>query len=243
MSMRNAAVAIFVPTAICICGCAHSTWSGQIDRWGTLREVMREGSTSGRVQLSEAATRHVYGIGALEALGGEIIIIDGDAWVGQCSTEGSTTEEPSGTSDYIATLLATTYVPRWRRQSIDQDLTRDELEDYLKQTAAKARIDTDEAFPFMLVGTFIDCSLHILNGSCPYAEQADKPEQPPCRSHYDSAKGTLVGFYAENAAGVLTHHGRRTHIHSLLREPSLIAGHVDDLVVPAGATLYLPALP
>ena len=52
---------------------------------------------------------------------------------------------------------------------------------------------------------------------------------------------TLVGFYSTSDQGVFTHHDSTTHIHCVLASP-LSSGHVDHVLIPAGATIKFPAL-
>jgi hypothetical protein len=46
----------------------------------------------------------------------------------------------------------------------------------------------------------------------------------------------LVGFFAEGAAGRLTHHGRRSHLHAVADE---VMGHLDEVALER-AVLLLP---
>ena len=50
----------------------------------------------------------------------------------------------------------------------------------------------------------------------------------------------LVGFRAEDAGGILTHHGQTTHVHAWLPEHGT-SGHLDDVAFLRGARLYLPS--
>ena len=61
----------------------------------------------------------------------------------------------------------------------------------------------------------------------------------PWRGAYEDEEVTLVGFYAEGRAGILTHHGRTTHLHVVLREGAL-SGHLDEVSLTDGARLLLP---
>ena len=62
-------------------GCAAPTWNGKVAQWGTMRAVLQEGRTEGRVSLAEACREpHSFGVGALEGLTGEVLILDGVAW-------------------------------------------------------------------------------------------------------------------------------------------------------------------
>ena len=95
-------------------GCAAPQWDGTIRQWGSIREVLRDQRTEGRVLLSEAvASPHAFGIGAMESLGGEVLIDDGQVWIGRA--EGSTNQSTrNGTpANESATLLAIAYVPSW----------------------------------------------------------------------------------------------------------------------------------
>jgi acetolactate decarboxylase len=55
-----------------------------------------------------------------------------------------------------------------------------------------------------------------------------------------AAATTLVGFFSQGDQGVFTHMGSKTHIHCVLEEP-LATGHVDRVVIPAGASVKFPA--
>ena len=49
---------------------------------GSMREVMRDGATEGRIALVDAtAGEHTVAIGALEGLQGEFLCIGGDVWI------------------------------------------------------------------------------------------------------------------------------------------------------------------
>jgi hypothetical protein len=51
-----------------------------------------------------------------------------------------------------------------------------------------------------------------------------------------------VGFYAADAAGVLTHHGTAIHVHAIIEyDGRVLTGHIDGLTLKPGASLQLPA--
>ena len=92
-------------------------------------------------------------------------------------------------------------------------------------------------FTFRIEGRAKRLELHVLDHSCPIAA----PEGPePWRYSGEDVPVQLIGFYAENSGGQLTHHGQTTHIHALLPETGL-SGHVDAVALADGARLFLPA--
>ena len=85
--------------------------------------------------------------------------------------------------------------------------------------------------------------MHIINGECPtvgsgQSRAGASPE--PYRAAHEVAYGTLVGFYAEGQAGVLTHHDSRTHVHAMLAGEQPLMGHVDAVDLKAGAVVRVP---
>ncbi|MCZ6837069.1 MAG: hypothetical protein O7G85_14930 [Planctomycetota bacterium] len=51
----------------------------------------------------------------------------------------------------------------------------------------------------------------------------------------------IVGFFALDAAGVMTHHGTSIHIHAILSiNGNTITGHIDRVSVLPGAILRIP---
>lgn len=207
--------------------------------WGSMMEVLRNGQTEGRVNLARMEGDSIIGVGALAQLTGELTIDGGRAHI--TAVTGSEVTFPEVGPDTQATLLAIADVPEWVEIPLSPVANLGELEGAIAGAAAQQGIDTTAipALPFRVEGRFEDLCLHVLNGSCPIAHP-DGPE--PWRLTDAQAEGTLVGFYAENAGGKLTHHGQRSHVHAIVETSAggEAGGHVDATRIPAGATLFLP---
>jgi len=224
-------------------GCATEHWNGRVERWGSLGEAFRDGKTEGRVRLAHVTRKpHGYGVGALEGLLGEVLILDGDAWVARREGTDVHVRRVVDGDPWGATLLAVAYVPRWRDVSVDRPLDPAEFEGFLADRGRASGLAPP--FPFLVEGSFDSIEFHVVEGSCPMAdsEPGAPPRRSAARTTLAAVKGTLVGFFAEHSAGVLTHHGSRTHIHVLIPsasgEPHL--GHVDAVTLQAGCVLRLP---
>lgn len=226
--------------AVVLVGCPASGWDGRVESWGEMRPVMREGQTQARVQLSEVIKRpHVYGVGAVEGLDGEIVIDNGRCWVARVIGPSLVV---SPAPDSPATLLIVSHVPAWTPVFIDHPLLAESVDGYVRAAAERAGIDTTKPFPFVIEGEFADVLAHVVNGYCPKERPAPSVERDhqPFQISRKSIRGKLIGFYAADSAGRLTHHGTETHIHLLVEPPNALAGHVETISIASGATLRIP---
>jgi hypothetical protein len=111
----------------------------------------------------------------------------------------------------------------------------------IEQAAARGGIDTAAPFPFVIHGLATSLNMHIINGFCPHAGEPDPASEPWRLVSSNPTDVTIIGFFARDAAGELTHHGTSMHAHALVRIAGrLVTGHVDSIGIEAGATLQLP---
>lgn len=224
---------------ILLAGCASHGWDGRVETWGEMRRVMREGQTEAHVQLSEVVERaHAYGVGAVEGLNGEIVIEDGRCWVARARGHSLVVESDATTAH--ATLLIVAHVPEWTTVSIDRALPPELLDRFVCDAAERAGLETTQPFPFVIEGEFRDVAAHVMNGHCPTDRSTPTAAAAPLRIDEKSIRGKLLGFYARNSAGLLTHHGTQSHIHLLVVTPHPLAGHVETVSIASGANLRLP---
>lgn len=227
-------------------GCAERHWDGQVRSWGGMRQVMREGQTEARVKPTDMLARpHAFGVGAVEGLHGEIVIDDGRCWVGQVAMDGGTPRVAVATMprSQRATLLTVSYVPAWSDITITGPVRSEDLETFVHDAARRAGIDTDRPFPFVIQGRLSELHAHVINGYCPMAgpeAAGTSPGAEPYRVEGWSGQGKLIGLYAENSAGELTHHGSNLHVHVLTESPPQVVAHVETVSLAPGAKLRLP---
>ena len=212
-----------------------------VHTWGTMREVLREGRTQTRVALPDLLGPHTVAVGALTDLAGEITVIDGRPILSWRVSEDDV-EVADGVETWHglgahgnATLLVAAEVPAWNEHVLAEPVeTLTALEESVRTLAAASGLDTP--LPFRVEGTATEVRLHVLDGACPMAT----PDGPkPVRFAGRDEAVSLVGFFADDAAGTLTHHGRASHAHGVLRS-NLFAGHLDEVRLAPGARLFLP---
>lgn len=237
----------YIGSALCVLallpGCSMDRWDGRIESWGGMRQVMREGHTEARIALSDIATKpHAFAVGAVEGLRGEILIDDGRCWVSQVVAEHSAPVRDDPQS-FRATLLVVAYVPVWSESVVTTAVASDELEAFIRDAAKRIGIDITRPFPFVVEGDFRHLSAHVINGYCPMNQKVDvrSTENQPVRLDDVPGSGKLIGIYAEDSAGELTHHGSSMHVHVLMESSPAMVAHVEGVALAPGAKLRLPA--
>ncbi len=229
-----------VALSLLFSACSAPSWNGQIEAWGSMREVMMGGKTQARVSVVDAGRMSgTVGIGALEGLQGEIAIVDGVPWIARVDGDHLECTRGARNGDQ-ATLLAISHVNRWKTLAIDRDLSPAELDAFLASTQRDLGLG-QRPWPFIIQGELADVQAHVLRGQCPYAGAVDA-EHEPIRRTFSEVRARLVGFYAPNSVGELVHHGQSTHMHVIVEEPEVFVGHVDSVSVRGGAWLLVPAV-
>lgn len=197
-----------------------------------MSEVLREGHSEGRVDLSVAAEPGVVGVGALEGLMGEVTVVDGQVMLAVPGPGESIGLRPPAPGER-ATLLILAKVSIWERIPLPDCANYAALEDAIAAALAERGHDPSTPVPVRVSGRAHSLQFHVLNGACPYA-QPDGP--PPRRYSSADAKVELVGFYAEGSGGELTHHDHRSHLHAIVAGAM---GHLDEVALRE-AVLLLP---
>jgi alpha-acetolactate decarboxylase len=240
--MRYHTAAFFLTlSSILTIGCTAT--QPVVTQFSEMREVMRKGQTESRISMADAVDRpHAFGVGALEGLDGEITIVDGDVWVSRTIENKLQVTGPDLVEEDQATLLTLAQVSQWEIVTIEKAMEGSSVESLIERTAAAQGIDTAVPFPFMIEGQLNGVDLHVINGYCPIATDPATQEAKPWEwSSPQPIDAVIVGFFAPDAGGVMTHHGTSIHAHAvLMKEGRTITGHIDQISVTPAMTLRLP---
>jgi alpha-acetolactate decarboxylase len=229
--------------ALCSCSKPSSrpasavTPETEVKVWGNLREMMHEGRTESRVAIGPLLSRpHMYAVGALAGMRGEITILDGTAW--RSLGDRDSGRATAGATEDGASLLVASYVAGWSRVTITQDIPFADLDQRIEALAAAAGIDVDKPFPFLVEGQLTDARWHVLKGP-PSANAPHDHTANAVTGEQAAITGTLVGFFSKHHHGSFTHMGQNVHAH-LVDPASALAAHVDQVSIPASSILVLP---
>lgn len=199
--------------------------------WGTMREALRHGRSEARVALASLDGVDTVGVGALEGLAGEVTIVDGRVLVAHAE-HGACRVAPAAPGD-AATLLVTARVRDWQTRPLADCDDYERLDAAIGSAVRAQGFDPTQPTPVRIRGRASHAAYHVIAGACPIAT----PEgTPPWRFRGPIDAIELVGIYVEHAAGRLTHHVHRSHLH--LVAPGHM-GHLDEIAL-RDAVLLLP---
>ena len=244
MTMRTALGGFCVAITVLNLGCAADRV--EVTQYGDMHAVLSGGGekAAGIVNVGDVLERpNAIAVGALAGLEGEITICDGEAWIARPAGRDLHVEGPVSASTEQAALMTVSHVDNWRETPIDRDLAGEALEQFIYQTAAAQGVDTSKPFPFMLGGDVVDVKLHVINGDCPMRPGVGltADEQPWRMMVNERTHGRIVGFYASDSVGKLTHPGTSIHAHVLMQDRGRdVTGHVERIAMARGGVLKLP---
>jgi acetolactate decarboxylase len=206
---------------------------------GALKNIMMQGDLSAQADLRDLKdTKHLYALGALENLKGEILILDGQPFM--TSAEGPELSI-SHSFDYKASLLVYAAVPAWKTFTIPENiLSYQELEKWIAQTAKELGIDTDQPFPFLLEGKAASVDWHSVNWPKGDTEHShEKHIQSGPHGNLNDQELEILGFYSNSHHAIFTHHTTNMHLHLKTKDEKIV-GHVDGLNLGVNMILKLP---
>jgi alpha-acetolactate decarboxylase len=246
LKWNRVAIACAVCGVAALSGFAKEGADGALVQFGTMREAIGQQQHQGRVALSTLVNQpHFFGVAALEKLEGEITVFDSDVTVTGVTAEG--TLAAVSAKDAQATLLVGAYVADWTERTVDEDTPAAGFDDLIRDAARHSNIDVAEPFIFTIEGAFSDVRMHVINGACPMharLKNIELPkEQAPFEGEFKSVRGRVVGVYASDAVGKLTHPATATHVHLIFRDDAsgqTATGHVEQIGLAKGAVLKLP---
>jgi len=207
-------------------------------RWAGAQKNVMAGDLTAHITLKSLEDlSHLYAVGPLENLIGEITILDSQTSISRVTPSGVTLETGFGHS---ACFLAYAQVESWREVPLPATVRSEkDLERYIPEVAATVGIDPDKPLPFLLSGGVKRIELHILN------KTDGLPHNPALHNkakvHYTIVGGEadLIGFYSSSHKGVFTPGESVLHIHARVGTGAL-SGHVEEVTLTDRTRLYLP---
>ena len=215
--------------------------SFKVEYKGALKNMMHKGDLSSKAHLKDYQnTLHLYALGAIENLKGEIQIFDSKSY-NTSVVDNSLKFDPS--FDKNACLLVYASVEAWETISIPNTIiSYEQFEKYIAKTAKKHGIDIHQPFPFLVEGTAKSFDWHVINWKDGDTEHShEKHITSGLHGTISNREVQMLGFYSNAHHTIFTHHTTNMHIHVKTNDDK-IAGHVDHLELGNGMVLKLPKI-
>ncbi len=206
---------------------------------GSMQEIYKDNAAA-KVNLTELKnTEHLYALGPLSKLRGEIIIWDSVPHESRISAGQMQVKSDWNES---AAYLVWASVPKWRKIKVPPAVLDINLfESWLYSMSGKEEAPLRGQYPFLLKGRFNHLLWHVVN------EQDDGKPLTPAKhqaqkfhGHSRDIRAEIVGFYSPDHQGLFIPKGRRTHMH--VQSGDDLLGHVDEFEPKdEGLTLYVPS--
>lgn len=204
---------------------------------GAMKDVMWNGRISGKIDLDAIPDKdHLYGLGPVEYLKGEILVLDGIGYVSEVVSDS--TMRITETLKSKAPFFSYANIEKWKKLSVPDSLTNlVQLETYLN------RITLKRARPFLFkLNAILDtATIHVVN--LPHGAKVASPEDAHMGQRRFGIRNqavTLIGFFSTEHQAIFTHHDTFLHIH-LITDDRKKMGHLEDMAIRAGsAELFLP---
>lgn len=164
---------------------------------------MWKGQLGGNIDLDTIANKtNLYGLGPVEYLRGEVLIIDGTAY--KSTVAHDSTMKVEATYDIKAPFFGYANIAQWTEEVLpDSVQTIPQLERYLDEvTQASPR-----PFMFKLSGTVQQAIIHVVN--LPEGSKVSSPEeahQGQVNYELKNEPSDIVGFFSTEHKAVFTHH-------------------------------------
>jgi acetolactate decarboxylase len=206
---------------------------------GAQRETVMHGKLAAALDLRILAkTPHLYAIGPIEQLRGEVTIADSRpslAWVGPDGAVRVTESFEAG-----APFLVWAEVPAWQALPIPPEVRSfPDLEAFVPRAAASAGLDPHNPLSFLICGRQELIEFHILNrtGDAPHGMEMHKKIQAVFE--LTQTEAIIVGFHSAAHRGIFTPMDSAMHIHFQTADNSK-SGHIQKLELGKDLSLAFP---
>jgi Spy/CpxP family protein refolding chaperone/alpha-acetolactate decarboxylase len=238
--LRAAAIVVFLSSPV-------AALAQGLIAHGSFRHMMHSGDASGAVALDSFDTPFAWGVGATAGMRGEVVIMEGRVRISRGDDPEARLTPPVPGEQ--AAILVYGAVEAWREVALPHEMTPEQLTKFLEHRGPDLGLDLAAGFPLRVHGVFPTLQWHVVTGghAVPRAGHGGAHGGGHANTRagmrvFDEpgAAGELVGVYTGAAlVGVASHPGERLHLHVVTADGAR-SGHVDSVVVPAGATLLLP---
>lgn len=206
---------------------------------GAMKNVMWKGQLYGNINLDSIENKeHLYGLGPVEYLSGELMIFDVKSY--KSTVLSSTTMKVEETYKAKAPFFGYVNIDKWKEKKLPSNIQSiSDLETYLDEITKAAK----RTFMFKLSAIVETAKIHVVN--LPKGSKVSSPDEAhkgQTNLELENQKADIIGFFSTEHKAIFTHHDTFLHMHLLTNDKSKM-GHLDEMKLKKGTVkLYVPAI-
>ena len=203
-------------------GAAQVAWAG------AQRDVLA-GNLRSAIALTELRhCQHLYALGPLEGLRGEIAVFDGVPEIARVTAGAVAVDRDP---EARACFLVYADVPAWNWTSVPAPLVGDDL---------ASRVASGAPTAFLLRGLATELVYHVLDKRDGLPHSPERHEAAKVRFTLRHREVEVIGFHSTKHRGIFTPSDSDIHMHFRTRD-GRASGHVEVLTMASRWALGLPA--
>jgi acetolactate decarboxylase len=194
---------------------------------GKMSKIGQERRVDGEILVDTIQGKHLYAVGPVEDLRGEIIVWDGKPFVAAIM-ENQKPYVQKDVKPLKAIFLVYADVQQWDTLVLKNNIgSLGDLQKNITEAAYQHGTDTTTAFPFLLFGKVKEGSGHIMfKDSSVKTVTPDALKAANHKNEFKNQNAQMVGFYSQHHQTIFTHHDSFLHIHYRMAN-KYQAGHLD----------------
>jgi acetolactate decarboxylase len=207
---------------------------------GAQRETVMNGKLGAALNLRTLAkTPHLYGLGPIEQLHGEVTIADNRPSLARVGPDGAVRVTESFEAGVPFFVWAE--VPVWQTVPIPPEVRSfADLQAFVPRAAASSGLDPHKPFPFLIRGHQNLIEFHVLNRIGDAAHSMEMHKKIQVVFELAQAETIIIGFHSASHRGIFTPMDSTIHIHFQTADNS-ISGHIQKLELGKDLSLALPS--
>jgi acetolactate decarboxylase len=196
---------------------------------GKMSKIGQENRVDAEILLDTIKGKHIYAIGPVENLRGEILVWDSKQFVAAI-TEDKKPYLQKNVKSLKAIFLVYADISQWDTVLLTNKISSlTDLEKTITNAAHMNGTDTTSAFPFLLLAKVKEGAGHIMyKDTSVTVINSTTLKAANYKNTFNNQYAQMLGFYSQHHQTVFTHHDSFVHIHYRLAN-KYQAGHLDQV--------------
>ena len=194
---------------------------------GKMSKIGQEKRVDAAIMVDSIKGEHLYALGPVENLRGEILVWDSKPFVAAI-TDDKKPYLQKNVNSLKAIFLVYADISQWDTILLSNKISSlKDLEKTITKAAFQHGTDTSTAFPFLIFGKVKEGSGHIMYKNSSVTDITPSTlKDANHKNSFSNQYAQMLGFYSQHHQTIFTHHDSFLHIHYRMAN-KYQAGHLD----------------